>query len=60
MPDRPFSSFFNRMATFSSCNVFFFKKLQINIMNIKIESQCMWVKVIMILGKIQKQYLIGF
>ena len=49
MPDRPFSSFVNRMATFSSYNVSFLKIA--NIMDIRLNISLCSVKVKIIIGE---------
>ena len=49
MPDRPFSSFVNRMATFSSYNVLFLKMA--NIMDIRMNISLCSLKVKIIIGE---------
>ena len=49
MPDRPFSSFVNRMATFSSYNVLFLKVA--NIMDIRMNISLCSIKVKIIIGE---------
>ena len=49
MPDRPFSSFVNRMATFSSYNVLFLKMA--NIMDIRMNISLCSLKVKIIIAE---------
>ena len=49
MPDRPFSSFVNRMATFSSYNILFLKVA--NIMDIRMNISLCRMKVKIIIGE---------